>query len=97
MLNLVEGEIYYSIEDLKGYEVATKRNGYWYLCCFKGTSSSIKHVWEKMSVDDFEDKFVKTHLDAMEANWQRQKKRALQALEVVKELRKERTDASFTS
>lgn len=89
MLNLVEGERYYFIDDLKGYEVVTKRNGYWYLCCFKGTCSSIKHIFEHTSKEEFSKKFFTSHLDAMEANWERQKINAVKALEVVKKLRKE--------
>ena len=89
MLNLVEGEIYYSIEDLKGYEVITYRSGYWYLCCFKGTCSAIKHIFDKTPQEEFSKKFFTSHLDAMEANWERQKTQALQALEVVQRLRKE--------
>lgn len=89
MLNLVEGEVYYSIEDLKGYEVVTKRNGYWYLCCFKGTCSSIRHIFYMTPKEEFSKKFFTSHLDAVEANWERQKTQALQALEVVQRLRKE--------
>ena len=89
MLNLVEGERYYFIDDLKAYEVVTKRNGYWYLCCFKGTCSSIKYIFELTSKEEFSKKFFTSHLDAMEANWERQKINAVKALEVVKRLRKE--------
>ena len=39
--------------------------------------------------EEFSKKFFTSHLDAVEANWERQKTQALQALEVVQRLRKE--------
>ena len=62
MLNLKEGEIYYSIEDLKGYEVVTYRSGYWYLCCFKVTCSAIKHIFDMTPQEEFSKKFFTSHL-----------------------------------
>lgn len=89
MLTLIEGEKYYSIDDFKGYEVTTKRNSYFYLCRFDGSCSAIKYVYENTSQEDFDKKFFSSHLDAMEAHWERKKLRSEKSLKIVEKLRHE--------